>query len=345
MSDAAPKTDPRAPGPGLNPAQKAAVIIAALDPDQSEAMLRSLDADALQSFARAMTDLNAVPRAALEATIVEFLSTLSDRFITAGSREVKTILGRIMNAEDAERLVSRARGGETRTVWQELGDAPDADLAAFLAGEHPQTAAAILRQLPPAHAARLITRLDPAVATETVQRLSRVGEIDGPVMALLEEGVREGFLVPFGRTGDRAPADAVIGAILDSMAGERREPIMKGLEETRPDFAAAVQKRMFTFDDIPARVDVKQMPVIARVVANATLRTALAHGRARGSATVDFILANISKRLADQINEELAEGLVVKSAEGEAAQSELVGAIRALAESGEITLILPDEDE
>ena len=55
------------------------------------------------------------------------------------------------------------------------------------------------------------------------------------------------------RAFDKSPADRV-GAILTATSENIREEVLKGLDETDPDFAKPVPEAIFTFKDIPRRI-------------------------------------------------------------------------------------------
>ena len=84
---------------------------------------------------------------------------------------------------------------------------------------------------------------------------------------------------------------------------------------------------------------------ITRDVDADTLITALAGADGTTAPARDFILENMSKRMADNLREEMADAGQIKAKDGEAAMSAVVAAIRAAADAGEITLITEDDEE
>ena len=64
-----------------------------------------------------------------------------------------------------------------------------------------------------------------------------------------------------------------------------------------------------------------------------------------GQAAADFILANMSQRMAQALREEIAERGKVKEKEAEAAMNQIVSAIRRLEADRDLTLIAEEEDE
>ena len=122
--------------------------------------------------------------------------------------------------------------------------------------------------------------------------------------------------------------------------------MLTALNEEDAEFADIVRQSIFTFAHIPARVAARDVPAILRGVEQTSLITALAGAAADDEkASVEFILSNISSRMADNLREEMAERGRVKQSEAEEAMTEIVGAIRTLVDDGTLTLVEPEEDE
>ena len=112
-------------------------------------------------------------------------------------------------------------------------------------------------------------------------------------------------------------------------------------------FTAQVRQAIFTFADIPARLPPPDVPKVLRAADQADVVAALAHAVAMGGALeagADYLLANLSQRVADQIKDEMAERGTPRKADGEAAQTRLTAVIQKLAETGDITLFSTGED-
>ena len=85
------------PSEALNSAQKAAIIITALPPDEAGALLKQLGDGHVRSYVRATQTLRKVPQVVLEKTILEFLESLDEGSIKLGPDAAKEILSRIMD--------------------------------------------------------------------------------------------------------------------------------------------------------------------------------------------------------------------------------------------------------
>ena len=119
--------------------------------------------------------------------------------------------------------------------------------------------------------------------------------------------------------------------------------MLTGLDETDASFAGQVRKAIFTFTHIPERIDPRDIPKIVRGVDQPILVTALAAAKGADAATVDFILANISQRLAGSLRDEIEAAGTVKDKDGEAAQGAVVMAIRTLEAAGDLALVTGEE--
>ena len=142
---------------------------------------------------------------------------------------------------------------------------------------------------------------------------------------------------------DGGPVEKV-GAILNFAPAATRDRVLDGLDEDDAGFADKVRKAIFTWANIPLRIDPRDVPRILRAVDQPTLIKAMAGARGADAATVPFLLSALSTRMADNIREEV-EGLGrVTAADAEAAMAEVVVAIRAMEASGDLFLIAGEDE-
>ncbi len=120
--------------------------------------------------------------------------------------------------------------------------------------------------------------------------------------------------------------------------------MLEGLASEDQGFADQVRRAIFTFANIPDRIDPRDVAKIVRGVDAAQLITALAAATAEAeAAAAEFILGNMSQRMATQLREEI-EGLGnVKAKDGEAAMTAVVAVIRELEAAGDILLVAEEE--
>jgi flagellar motor switch protein FliG len=135
-----------------------------------------------------------------------------------------------------------------------------------------------------------------------------------------------------------------VGAILNYSAAATRDCVLKGLEEEDQVFADQVKKAIFTFTNIPARIEPRDIPKILRAVDQAKLIVALAGAKGADEKAVEFILANMSQRMAASLRDEMAALGKVKDKDAEEAMGLVVNAIREMEAAGEIFLVAEDEE-
>jgi len=268
---------PSTPGTGapvemLTPAQKAAIIITALPEDSSGELLKQLGEGHVRSFVKATHELRNVPQVLLERVILEFMETLDDRDLKFGPDAAKEILSRIMSADAVDNVIGDVTGVQ-RSVWDRLGGISNDDLSAYVTREHPRTSAIVLSRLDSEQAAEIIALLDVDTAERVIGLLKEISNVAPKILDSVGESVRVDLLEKSSKPV--TPPDQIIGEIFDNLTDRTRDPLMKRLEDKTPDFAKAVAKRMFLFDDIPERVENRDVPNLTRVVDAAVLRDAM----------------------------------------------------------------------
>ncbi|MEM9232434.1 MAG: FliG C-terminal domain-containing protein, partial [Pseudomonadota bacterium] len=230
--------------------------------------------------------------------------------------------------------------------WEQVKAAETEALLKILGSESVEIAAVLLSKLDVGRAAELLSRLPGATARRITYAMSQTSAVTpeavdriGLSLAAQLHDVPD---VAFNQDPEHR-----VGAILNYSAAGTRDEVLTGLEEADEDFAAKVRKAIFTFNNIADRVQALDVPKIVRELEQERLVLALGHGLSdeTGKAIADFILDNMSKRMAETIREEIQEGGKIKRKDGEAAQTELVNAIRELEANGEIVLVIEDEDD
>jgi flagellar motor switch protein FliG len=325
--------------------QKAAVIIGILGTETAGPVLEQLDETSLRHFTHAMSGLNRIDAIQVRATIAEFLAELAqdDESVRGGLAQARGLLEEHVAEGLLMRILDDAESPSVHNVWQKLAKVGDEALADFLAREHPQTAAVVVSKFSPEHAARILNRLEPELAGDVVIGLSRAAGLDPNVIEAIGDTMSRGFLAAHaGGARKRDPADRV-GAIMNYTSPSIRDHILGQIETDQPEFAEEIRRKMFTIEDIPARVPSRAVAAVVRSLDQETLLKALFVTKDSAPEVGNFILSNISKRMSEQLREDLDEITSVRRKEGERAQAEVVRIIRELVARGEIELVEEDE--
>ena len=302
-------------------------------------------------LAGALGTLDGVAPEELAAVIDEFLQALSPSEGAAAPAAGPPPLPELPSLPIIEPLAPLPGGGGTVEIdtgpdpWDKVLEQDDAVLLGVLSAEAPEVGAIVLSKLKVSRAAQLLGGLPGPLARRITYAVSLVSPVSPRTVARIGEalGAELGRDVPRAFAG--GPVERV-GALLNFSRAATRDDVLEGLGETDPGFAEAVRRSIFTYANIPARVGVRDVPKILRAVEQKVLVTALAASSASEEAqkTADFILANISQRMAETIRGEMQDLGAVKPADGEAAMTAVVAAIRELEEAGEIYLVAEEEE-
>lgn len=331
----------------LSRKQKAAIIVRLLVREGADVPLTDLP-DALQvDLTQQMGAMRYVDHATLADVVGEFadeLDSIGLHFPNGIAGALNELDGKI-SPQTAARLRKEAGVRQVGDPWTRVKALPVDRLLEFVKSESTEIAAVLLSKLDTAKAADLLSRLPGPQARRITYTVSLTANVTPDAV----DRIGLSLASQLDRDPVRAFAadpDARVGAILNNAPSSQRDELLSALEEEDSTFADQVRKAIFTFDNIPERVQIADIPALTRVVDQDTLIRALAAAAQAGKDNiVDFLLDNMSKRMADNLREEIEDAGKIKPKEGEAAMNAVVGGIRQLADAGEITLMIPDEDE
>lgn len=335
-------------GRGLSRRRKAAVIVQMLLADGQKLSLSSLPEDVQLNLTRELADLRIVDRDTMQMVAREFARDL-ERVGIAVPGGVEAALKRLadqISPTAAARIRSELSEAD-QDPWSQITDMSPEDLVPVMEQESVEVAAVVLSKLKVSKAATLLGLLPGEQARRITYAISQTGEVRQDAVQRIGAALARSHCARPAPVFDNSAPNRV-GAILNSSGAATRESVLEGLVSDDPGFADQVRKSIFTFADIPQRVRPTDMPRIARNVDDAALVTALTAALATGGPNADaaeFILANISQRLADGLREEIADKGRIRRNAGEEAMAEIVRVIRAASDDGEMTLIDIEEDD
>ncbi len=234
-------------------------------------------------FAQTLNGLGKVRQEVLDVVIVEFLEALTaGPDVAGGAKAARKLLGAVLDDGEVTRLLDGGQGAAA----QRLG--PAERHAGRRAGELPVGRASAdrrgrsLSELRPETAASVLERLDRGFAQSIVLRLSRVPSLDPAVASAIHGAIERDFLSVLQRNlSKRRPADLIAG-LMNNISSEARDGFLGYLEAQEPGLAQDVQRTMFTFEDIPARLNPRDIAAVLRDVPEETLLLALKLGEAPG---------------------------------------------------------------
>lgn len=342
MAGARPGTPPPR---ALTSRQKAAVIVRLLLAEGAPLPLSALPEHLQAALTEEIGQMRVVDRDTLRATVEEFLAELEGVGLSfpGGIDAALGLLDGHISATAAARLRRMTGLSDRADPWDRIAAAPPEALLPLLEAESAEVAAVLLSKVPVTRAAELMGRLPGERARRIAYAVSQTAGIDPDTVRRIGQALAAGLDAAPVRAFDADPVDRV-GAILNVSAAVTRDAVLQGLSETDAAFADRVRRAIFTFPHIPRRLPPRDVPKVLRVVDQPTLVTALAGATGpEEAATADFLLANMSQRLAAALREEVEARGPVKPKDAETAQTAVVAAIRTLETAGEVQLVSPED--
>lgn len=332
---------------GLSGKAKAAIIVRLLLNEGAEIPLEELPDDLQLELTQQMGKMRIVDRETMNSVVGEFADQLDNiglHFPNGLAGALNAMEGKISRYTHS-RLRKEAGVRQFGDPWERLKLLPPEDLAGLAEAESTEVAAVLLSKLDTAKAAQMLVHLPGPVARRITYAVSQTANVTpetvdriGLSLAAQVEARPE---LAFNETpGQR------MGAILTEAAAAKRDEVLTALDEQDLEFATKVRKAIFTYALIGERMQPIDVPKLMRVLSQPDLVTAMAYATDEEDvATSDFLLSNMSSRMADNIREEVAERGKVKRSDGEAAFSIIITAMRDMVATGEIELKSDDDEE
>lgn len=335
-----------APAALLTARQKAAIIARLLLAEGAPLRLRDLPDEHQVALTQEMGRMRLVDRDTMLTVATEFAAQVASVGVTfaGGIDAALAAVDGHVSGQALARLRRAAGLGDGADPWQLIaGMAPEA-LIPVLQDESPEVCAILLSKLPAARAANMLGQVQGDRARRIACAVSRTGTVAPEAVERVGHSLAA-QLATRPRSAFASPPVDRIGAILNASTATLRDELLRGLDETDRGFAEQVRRIIFTFAHIPARIPPRDVPKIARAVDQTVLVTALAGAGPPEAEAAEFILANMSQRLAGSLRDEMTGLGRVREKDAEAAMGAVVAAIRDLESSGEITFLSQDEDE
>ena len=335
--------------PALNGRQKAAIIVRLLLADGAQLPLSALPEHLQAALTEQMGSMRLVDRDTMRAVVEEFcveLESVGLSFPGGIDGALSMLDGHISTtAASLVRRLGSASGNAEQ--WERVASQEPDRLLPVLQEESAEVGAVLLSKLSVARAAGLLERLPGDRARRLAQAMSRTSRVDPETVRRIGLALAAQLESQPPRAFETGPVERV-GAILNSAPALTRDAVLDGLKQSDPDFAEEVRRAIFTFAHIAARVPARAVPAVLRAVPQDGLISALVGATAAGgaeAASAEFLLANISQRMADSLREAMAENGPVAPRAGEEAMAAVIAAIRTLEDEGALTLLSPDSAE
>jgi len=317
--------------------QRAAILLLTLGEQDAAEVLKHLSARDVQAVGTAMATLSNVSRDQVEQVLNRLNEDIGRQTaLGVGTEEyIRKVLVSALGETKAGSLIDRILLGRSTKGLESLKWMESRAIAEMIGMEHPQIIALVLAHLEPDQAAEVIGYLPQRVRSDAVMRIANLDGVQPQALNELDEIMER----QFSGTSTKLKSATVGGlkaaaAILNAMETSREAELMSAIRTHDAGLSTKIEELMFVFDDL-SEIDDRSMQTLLREVPSARLIVAL-----KGSepAVREKIFANMSKRAADMLRDDLEVKGPVKLSEVDAAQKEVLQIARRLADAGQISL-------
>lgn len=336
----------------LTPEQQAAVVLVSLEPDAAQPIADRLGPIGVQRVKTVLNGLAHVPREDLLAAFAVFLTELDTRVggLQGGRGRAMSLLKSALgngfessmsfgaDVQDAEMVTS------VQTIWEKFANLEPQVISDYIAAQAPALGALMLDNLPRPKMAEVLSDLDDEKSVNLIAYLASDKQPrDAAVRAA--EMMIEADLLTGTPDLSKDPRLEAVGEVLGTLPRGLREAALKRLDDADIDRAAAVRKALLSLDDIPTRLPTRGVQTIFREIEASILLPGLAAATQDAPEAADFLLGNISQRMADQYRENMAEIELKDRAASDKAVGALLREILSLNRRGMITLTEKPKDD
>ncbi len=288
--------------------QKAAAILVAMGKPSASKLLRFFKQEELKALIEGARLLRTINQADLELIVAEFEAEFTEGAGLLDSADrMDTILTESLTAEEMSALMGLdkedAGPAAPPLVWPQIEKLEPARLGAFLAEEHPQTAALVLSNLAPASAAAALLSLDKQARSEIVKRMMSIAKIPEAATKIVENQLRNRLLAE-SSTRDTSAGQIRVASVLNELEKEQLDEMMDDLEKSGAPYLHELKSRLFSFEDI-VLLSQKGRVALFDSVSTELVTLALRNSQA---ALAEAVLSSIGARSRRMVESELAQG-------------------------------------
>ncbi len=321
---------------GLDPTQKAAVLLMTIGEDSAAEVLKHMGPKEVQRIGIAMTTVKDLTKEMVNSVIGEFMNTVNKQTALGVGVDdyVRNVLHSALGEEKAASVIDRILLGGNSKGLESLKWMNPKSVAELIQNEHPQIIAIILSYIESDMSAEVLIEFPEKVRSDLLLRIATLESVQPAAMKELNETLERQLKGSNGVHSSTIGGVKAAADILNFIDSNAEAAIIEKVKEVDEDLGQEIQDLMFVFENLMG-VDDRAMQTILREVSTDTLLLAM---KAADDELKEKIYANMSKRAAEMLRDDLEAKGPVKLSEVEVAQKEILSIARRLAEEGQISL-------
>ena len=322
----------------LNKTQKLAALLVMLGPEGAAVILRQFQPREIEAISREMARFNLITREQQQDILEEFsdVAVSASTAVSAGIEVTRDTLEKALGSFKASDVLGRVVTARAPVggAMQAIADMDPRHIFNLVRDEQVQAITFIISHLSPEKAAQVLNLLRAEQRDQVVERLATLAPTPVEVAEKVVDVLNAKLGVKQTRALTQTGGVTTAADILNAMDKTVSRTVLTTIEERNPDLTIAIRKKMFTFEDLL----LLGAPSIQRIMREIEMRDLTLALKKVSEPLKKLLLANISRRAAESVQEELAFLGHVKLRDVEAAQFRIIDAVRKLETEGEIDL-------
>ncbi len=315
---------------------QAAILLMTLGENDAAEVLKHMGPKEVQRVGAAMSHLSNIQQSHVQYVLSNFMDevrTLTGLGVGSDSY-IRNMLVTALGEDKANGLIDRILLGGNTTGLDTLKWMEPRSVADIIRNEHPQIQAIVIAYLDPDQAAEILVYFTDIVRLDIMMRVASLDTIQPSALQELNDILEKQFSGNAGSQTTSMGGYKCVAEIMNNLDSSIESELMEGIKELDEDMGSQIQDLMFVFDNL-RDVDDRGIQSLLREVSSEILIVALK------GADVDLqekIFANMSKRAAELLRDDLEAKGPVKISEVEAAQREILTIAKRMEDAGEIVL-------
>jgi flagellar motor switch protein FliG len=320
----------------LTPVEQAAIVLLSIGEEPAAAVLRCLERDELIELTQVMSRMSGIKVDSVKYAVQNFFDDYRQQSGLHGASRtyLKRSLDLALGSDIANSVLNTIYGDAIRPMMARLQYASPKWLADFVSHEHVQMQAVFLAFLPPALAGQIIEGLPEASRDLVLLKLARLDEIDRDLLTELEDLVTR-CLSALDTQSASVEGVRQVAEILNRLPNNRAG-MVELLRAHDPDVVSQIEMSMYDFFILSRQTE----QVITRLLDDIPLEQWAIALKGAEPALRDAILGAMPKRQAQSFEDLMRRSGPVPMSRIEQTRKEIMVAVKALADAGEIDVQL-----
>ncbi|MEX0737922.1 MAG: flagellar motor switch protein FliG [Pseudohongiella sp.] len=316
--------------------ERAAILLMSMGEKDAAEVLKQMGPKEVQKVGAAMSALKSVSQDTVSSVLNLFLAECGAQSgLGVGSENyIRNMLTEALGEERARGFLDRILLGGSSSGINSLKWMDPRSVADVIRQEHPQIQAVVLSYLEPDQSANILGNFPEKVRLEIMMRIAALESVQPEALKELNLILEKQFSGKGSNPSTSIGGRKTAAEIMNNLDGAVEQELMQSIKDVDEDLGNQIQDLMFVFDNL-REVEDRGIQALLREVSSEVLILAL---KGADDYLKEKFFANMSKRAAELLRDDLEAKGPVRIVEVEAAQKEILVVARRMADAGEIQL-------